>query len=118
MGESRRISGRAGVASTRNCWLGIAVTNALFAPRHGLRVGPVSLDHARVALASSALVTCATGRTAAGAGGFRLQSAAALRSGFVPLRALLRLRSTVSARRPQTEAYEATVALTQASREL
>jgi hypothetical protein len=83
----------------------VAVTNARFAALHGLPVAPVPLSTTPVPLRKSRarheLAWC-IGRKSGG-----LPSAArrrALRSGRDSLNASLRLRSTLPARRPQTEA--------------
>jgi hypothetical protein len=79
-----------------------AVTNARIASFHGLSVGRMPLVHARSTMQNRALVTSGNfvGRNSGG-----LPSAARRRRcAPTPFPPSLRLRSTVSARRPQTEA--------------
>jgi hypothetical protein len=85
-----------------------AVTNARFASFHGLSVARMPLDHARSTPQNRALVTSGNAKCRISGG---LPSAARRRRcAPTPFQPSLRLRSTVSARRPQTEARQSAIA--------
>jgi hypothetical protein len=80
-----------------------AVTNARFASFHGLSVARMPRDHVRSTMQIRALVTSGNGLWPQVRPRFRLRLGGG-RCAPAPFPPSLRLRFTVSARRPQTEA--------------